>query len=127
MIEALFEILILYRSSLKRDVAVKVFKSTAEAEHWEELKVHTHLKAIPISPKERRHIVKLIDCFEIRDPNGRHPTLVFETLGPDLYGCRLSYKDAWEVARQLVQAVAYIHSKAVTHGSKYSPSSPTIA
>ena len=72
----------------------------------------------------KRHIVSCSNNFEIFGPNGRHACLVMEALGSNLRGFNkamweLSPKAAWEVLKQLVVGVSYMHELGVTHGGMY--------
>ena len=78
------------------------------------------LKAKESTHKGRQYIGFLDDHFTIDGPNGSHLCLVSEVLGPslsELIGHRKQLRGglARKVARQFVQAVAYLHSKGVCH------------
>lgn len=73
----------------------------------------------------KKPIVQLFDRFEHAGPNGTHPCLVLELLGPNVLSEAESYPSnrlpgsiAWEVSRQTVQALAYIRAKAIAHGGQ---------
>lgn len=73
----------------------------------------------------RKHIIQLLDHFEHTGPNGTHPCLVLELLGPSVLSTAESYPSnrlpgniAWEASRQIVQALAYIHANGVAHGGQ---------
>ena len=77
----------------------------------------------PASHPGKKHIIQLWDHFEHVGPNGTHPYLVLELLGPSVLSEAESYpsnrlpgKIAWEVSRQIVQALAYIHANGIAHG-----------
>ena len=72
----------------------------------------------------KRHVAQLLDRFELKGPNGRHQCLVTEPLGASLAPCDLTPKTAWHVAKQLVEATAYMHSNGVAHGGAYFCESP---
>ena len=106
---------------MSRDVAIKFLLSDREEDRGEE-KILRRLAAGPAEYLGKRHIVELLDQFELSGPNGNHRCLVTEALGRqagrqvdrDL----LSPKESWEVVRQLVEATVYIHSMNIVHGSK---------
>ncbi|KAL8838478.1 MAG: hypothetical protein Q9176_005030 [Flavoplaca citrina] len=89
----------------------------------QEVRILEHLSQGPASHPGKKHIIQLLDRFEHTGPNGTHPCLVFEPLGPnvlskaELYTSnRLPGKIAWEASRQTTQALAYIHANGITHG-----------
>ena len=110
------------RFRLSRDVAIKFLLSDRDEEGDE----GSILRMLNDGPEEypgKRHIVELLDQFEVSGPNGHHQCLVTEALGPWLgRGFKhepLSPGQSWEVARQLVEATQYMHTMNIVHGSKY--------
>jgi serine/threonine protein kinase len=85
-----------------------------------------------------RHILQLKDCFDLVGPNGTHKVLVYPPYGrniaqfmedsydvedrdktdQDIEASHLNFSK--ELARQILEALKFIHSKGITHGSKTS-------
>lgn len=79
-----------------------------------------------------RHVVALLDSFQLIGPNGLHTCLVFEPIGPsaaplveDLpcnqphtLGQPIRYSKAMAkmIIKQLLSALAFIHEHGITHG-----------
>ena len=107
---------------LSRDVAIKVLVSDRDND-GDEGSVLRRLNDGPEEFPGKKHIVELLDQFEVSGPNGHHQCLVTEALGPWLgRGLKhepLSPGQSWEVARQLVEAIRYMHSLNIVHGSKF--------
>lgn len=106
----------------QRYVAIKILSAEVSSE-CPELEVFSYLKQSSIDHPGRRHVAFLLDHFELDGPNGTHLCLVSEVLGPSL--AHLIKKDlqlrgsiARKVARQLTEAVAFLHSQGVCHGGK---------
>ena len=110
------------RDRLSRDVAIKFLLSDRDKE-GDEGGVLRRLNDGPEEYPGKRHIVQLLDQFEVSGPNGHHQCLVTEALGPCLgRGLKhepLSPGQSWVVARQLVEATRYMHSMNIVHGSEY--------
>lgn len=78
------------------------------------------------SPHHRgkKNMLQLLDRFEHEGPNGTHPCLVTEGLGPcvfPVYDCpppMLPGSVAWEVIKQTMEGLAYMHSVGISHGGK---------
>lgn len=105
-----------YRTS--RSVAIKVLKS--DRRHGEEeARILRRLTESPTSSPRKGCVVQLLDQFELMGPNGRHLCLVVEALGPSIDPNDLSPKDAWEIARQLVEATAHFHDLGIVHGGMF--------
>ena len=105
------------RYRLSRDVAIKFLISDRDKEEGEG-SILRRLNDGPVECPGKDHIVKLLDQFEVSGPNGHHQCLVTEALGTWLSPGLLSPGESWEVAKQLVEAVAYMHSMDIVHGSK---------
>ncbi|KAL8987509.1 MAG: hypothetical protein Q9169_008692 [Polycauliona sp. 2 TL-2023] len=74
----------------------------------------------------KQHLVMLLDKFEIQGPNGTHDCLVLPLLGPSVWQKAESYASgllhpelARKVARQVSEALAYLHSIGIGHGGSY--------
>ena len=107
---------------LSRDVAIK-FVVSGRDKDGDEGSILRRLNDGPEEDPGKRHIVELLDQFEVSGPNGHHQCIVTEALGPWLRrGVKhepLSPKQSWRVARQLVEATCYMHSMNIVHGSKF--------
>lgn len=111
-------------SRLRRNVAIKI--SVSELCHDDrEAQILDHLSHGPTNHPGKAHIIQLLDRFEHVGPNGSHPCLVIELLGPSVLSEAESYASsrlpgeiAWEASRQTLQALAYIHANDVAHGGK---------
>jgi serine/threonine-protein kinase SRPK3 len=73
-------------------------------------------------------IVKIIDSFIHKGPNGNHQCLVLELLGPTIdavvadYGTledRLEPETILKITKQLLQAVAFLHKALFAHGGGF--------
>eukprot|EP00183_Erythrolobus_madagascarensis_P003223 CAMPEP_0185850968 /NCGR_PEP_ID=MMETSP1354-20130828/4888_1 /TAXON_ID=708628 /ORGANISM="Erythrolobus madagascarensis, Strain CCMP3276" /LENGTH=804 /DNA_ID=CAMNT_0028551701 /DNA_START=551 /DNA_END=2965 /DNA_ORIENTATION=- len=101
----------------KRHVAVKVQKSAphyAEAA-YDEIRLLNELKVR--DPEGKARVVRLLDHFEVRGPNGTHVTLVFEVLGKSILSLirRCNYAGASmelsrRIARHVLEGLDFIHS-----------------
>ena len=105
------------RYRLSRDVAIKFLISDLD-EEGREGSILKRLNDGPVEYPGKGHIVELLDQFELSGPNGHHQCLVTEALGPWLKPDILSPGESWEVAKQLMEAVVYMHSMDIVHGSK---------
>lgn len=107
---------------LFRDVAIKFLVSDRDKD-GDEGSILRRLKDGPEEYPGKRHVVELLDQFEVSGPNGHHQCLVTEALGPwlgrGLKHVPLSPRQSWEVARQLAEAIRYMHSLNIVHGSKF--------
>mmetsp|Transcript_2628 Transcript_2628/g.7146 ORF Transcript_2628/g.7146 Transcript_2628/m.7146 type:complete len:751 (-) Transcript_2628:865-3117(-) len=102
----------------KRHVAVKVQKSAphyAEAA-YDEIRLLNELKKR--DPEGRARVVRLLDHFEVRGPNGTHVTLVFEVLGKSILSLirRCNYAGASmeltrRIGRHVLEGLHFIHSE----------------
>ena len=102
-----------------RLVAVQIGRSEIRHESEEEAILLRRLTTGPARHPGKRHVVQLLDRFEITSPNGRHLCLVTEALGP-AFGLDVLSPDArWEVARQMVEGISYAHDVGITHGGTW--------
>lgn len=75
---------------------------------------------------DTQHIVRMLDHFDIQGPNGTHPCLVLEMLGPsgaDLVegrfaDGRLPGSLAKGVARQAMMGLDSLHRRGIAHGGQ---------
>lgn len=67
-----------------------------------------------------RHIVGLLDHFEIVGPNGAHSVLVMEVLVPasEVLSTRDFAKDWKLFCHQLLSGAAFLHEHRITHAGK---------
>ena len=122
----IFDALLLHRFS--RDVAIKFLVSDRDKDGDKDRDEGSILRRLNDGPEEypgKRHIVELLDRFEVSGLNGDHQCLVTEALGPwlrrGLKHERLLPGQSWAVARQLVEATRYMHSMNIVHGSRFLP------
>ena len=92
-----------------RLIALKIGAAGAHGQH--ELRIYNHLPAA-----ENRHVVQLLDSFELTGPNGTHTVLAQEVLGPLKHIGHLTVRQPRELCRQIVRGVAFLHSHGVIHG-----------
>lgn len=66
---------------------------------------------------------ELLDSFDLNGPNGVHQCLVMESLGPSMASLAESHEAnrllgvaAWEVSKQVVRAIAFVHRMGIVHG-----------
>jgi len=98
-----------------RLVAIKICRSEIRHESEEEAILLRRLTTGPASHSGKKHVVQLLDRFEITGPNGRHLCLVVEAFGPAFGLDVLSPDAAWKVARQMVEGVSYAHDMGIAH------------
>lgn len=108
-----------------RYVALKIVKAS-ETASCAELQTLQRLADIETDHPGRAHIRNLLAYFTIVGPNGKHYCLVTEVAGPILlslydaaapgYARRLRAKTARSIARQVTQALGFLHSMQVGHG-----------
>ena len=72
-----------------------------------------------------KHVLRMLDDFQIDGPNGRHMCIVSDVLGPNAKSVAEAYPNnrpdgqlARSVSRQLLLAVGYLHEAGVVHGGK---------
>ena len=103
----------------KRDVAVKVQKSdagTTEQAH-DEIKLLRSGQEGDASDPARALVVRLLDEFTLRGPQGSHVCLALELLGPSLYHCLpqiggISLANVKLVMQRVLRGLEYLHDKA---------------
>ena len=110
---------------MERPVALKILVSELGREH-QEASLLCRLAEGPADHSGRENVPELFDDFEVHGPNGVHQCLVMELLGPSMASLaesiaanRLPGDIACKVARQVVQAVAYMHRMDVVHGGLF--------
>lgn len=105
-------------------VAIKICISERENDKAnQELNVMTRLASIHPSP---RHVVRLLDDFDLAGPNGTHKCLVFELLGPSIPETvdvhfpdgRLPGKLAKTIAKQALIGLDTLHQHNIGHGGR---------
>ena len=102
-----------------RLVAIKICRSEIRHESEEEEILLGRLTAGPARHLGKKRVVQLLDRFEITGPNGHHLCPVVEALGPAFDLDALSPDAAWELARQMVEAVSYAHDMGIAHGGTW--------
>ena len=75
---------------LPRHVAIKILVSEL-CHSSQEVQILKHLSRGLASHPGKKHIIQLVDWFEHEGPNGTHPCLVFEPLGPSVLDEAESY------------------------------------
>ena len=100
-------------------VALKIL--CAEDPSITDIEILDFLKCRNVNHPGHQYISFVYDTFGIDGPNGSHICLVSEVLGPCLadlvsFGKQLRASASRTIARQLVRAVAYLHSENVCHG-----------
>ncbi|QDS72140.1 hypothetical protein FKW77_004169 [Venturia effusa] len=106
-----------------RYVAVKISVSE-RGERSREIKVLRALETIDSGHPGSRHLIQLLDHFQVTGPNGTHNCAVLELLGssvPDLLdarfgGERLPGKLAKAIAKQALLGLDYLHQQGIGHG-----------
>ena len=126
---ARFTVLVLTFCRLERWVAVKIYIAD-EVTSARELDVFRGLAELSTGDRVAKHIVQLLDTFQVEGPNGKHQCLVFEILGPTL---RLELDEyhrtkepididtVIDFSMQLLQAVALLHEAGYAHGGIVRP------
>jgi serine/threonine-protein kinase SRPK3 len=90
----------------------------------QELKNLRTLKELNSADIGSRHVVQLLDNFDIEGPNGKHECLVLEFLGPNVTDVlemrfndeRLPGTLAKKSVRQALIGLAYLHKHKIGHG-----------
>ncbi|KAI1158444.1 kinase-like domain-containing protein [Nemania serpens] len=107
----------------ERYVAVKV--SVSEADRSHETGILQLISSFPDDThKGREHIVQLLDSSSVEGPNGKHPCLVLELLGPSIPDLidsylrdeRLPDQAARYIAHQVLKGVDFLAQLNIGHG-----------
>lgn len=92
-----------------------------------EASIHHHLSRGPAAHPGKSNTPQIFDAFTFEGTNGVHQCLVLELLGASMSSIfennatnRLPGNVAWKVARQVAQAISYMHEMGVVHGGKLS-------
>jgi serine/threonine-protein kinase SRPK3 len=102
--------------------------SVAEVhEKSRELKVLRTLAKLDSGEVGSRHVIQLLDHFDIEGPNGKHQCLVLEFLGPSVPDIldqrfnheRLPGKLAKSSIKQALVGLTYLHKHNIGHGGSY--------
>lgn len=102
-------------------VAVKILVAEATDGEIREAQIMQKLASHHPRPK---HVVHLLDNFELKSPNGCHQCLVFELLGPNVPDTidahfpsgRLPGKLAKAIAKQSLIGLDVLHRSGIGHG-----------
>ncbi|TLS22085.1 uncharacterized protein PpBr36_09516 [Pyricularia pennisetigena] len=103
-------------------VAIKVSRgvdSAEEAQHSnEEASLRRLMQGRADDAPGSRHIIRLLDAFNVESPNGIHRCLVLEQAGSALSALDgvAQFNDMINIFRQCATAVEYMHSMGVVHG-----------
>ena len=105
----------------RQGVAVKVLQSNVEVREMarDEVKLLQRVKEVGAEHPGSEAVVRLLHNFLVVGPNGAHPCLVLELLGPDLLQCLratgdmgLCLDNVKLVMRQVLQGLDFLHSQA---------------
>lgn len=103
-------------------VAIKVSRGLNSAEEAqrsnEEASLRRLMKGRAGDAPGSRHIVQLLDAFDIESPNGIHRCLVLEQAGSPLVALDgvARFSEMINIFRQCAAGVEYMHSMGVVHG-----------
>lgn len=105
----------MYRNN--RHVAMKILTADAFDKSHPTLELDILHKISPHSESQGpNHILRLLDEFSHKGPNGVHICLIFKAMGPDLSRYRKLFPDvkipvpvAKSITRQLLLALAFLH------------------
>ncbi|KAH0606773.1 uncharacterized protein H6S33_003607 [Morchella sextelata] len=106
--------------STDRHVALKIIEDSCYSGKPEvlELSILKHIKTADPSHPGHSRILHMLDNFEHRGPNGNHVCMAFEPMGHDalvlsnkLEDYQLPVGAVQELARQLLQALDYLHTR----------------
>lgn len=109
---------------MNRYVALKIVVSGASPDNRELRTLQTLARNNDSLHPGRKHIVRLLDNFSHVGPNGTHPCLVFELLGPSvatvvediLPDGRLPGVRAKKVCKEMLLAVDFLQEQNIGHG-----------
>ena len=110
-------LLIILHSSLSRNVSIKIFRSDFKSNDYI-LSSLARLKSGPESHPGKKYMAQLMDHFELKGPNGHHLCLVHDALGKHVADGFPSPRAIWERAKQMVEAIAYVHEVGLVHGGE---------
>ncbi|KAJ5172789.1 protein kinase [Penicillium capsulatum] len=107
-----------------RYVAVKV--SVVESEHNGETRELLTMKELASRQPRLKHIVYLLDHFDLTGPNGSHKCLVYELLGPNIPDAinvylpsgRLPGKLAKAIAKQALIGLDHLYQQSIGYGGR---------
>lgn len=108
---------LVYDSRNNRHVAMKILTADAFDKSHPTLELDILHKISPHSESQGpNHILRLLDEFSHKGPNGVHICLIFKAMGPDLSRYRKLFPDvkipvpvAKSITRQLLLALAFLH------------------
>ena len=103
-----------------RSVALKIFQGDTDA--LREFEAEKNALSQLVQPAQEtdtnpRHASRLLDHFVHRGPNGEHPCLITEALGPKLSKCMVSMRWRWAVAKRMMEIIAFVHQQGLSHGN----------
>ena len=107
----------------QRYVAVKISVSE-RGERIREFKVLRAIAAIRFEQPGSRHLMAMLDHFQLDGPNGTHDCLVLKLLGPSVLDLldarfrdeRIPGKLAKTIAKQALLGLDYLHQQEIGHG-----------
>ena len=116
-------------------MALKIVVSRASPDRRESRTLQTLARINNSSHPGCKHIVRLLDDFSHAVPNGTHPCLVFELLGPSVAtiieeifpDSRLLGVPAKRVCKEMLLAVDFLQEQNIGHGGQSACSIPTNA
>jgi serine/threonine protein kinase len=92
-----------------------------------EASIYHYLSQGPVTHPGKGNLPQIFDSFSFEGPNGVHQCLVLELLGASMSSVsenyatnRLPGRVAWNVAKQVAQAISYMHEMGIVHGGKLS-------
>lgn len=100
-----------------RLVTIEIGRSEIRHESEEEAILLRRLTTSLVRHQGKKHVVQLLDRFDIKDPIGRHVCLAVEALGPAFDLDVLSPNATWEVAKHMLEYVTFARDMGVPHGS----------